>query len=117
LNDARPERRLAAILAADEAGYSQLVGLDEEGTIGQLRAHRALLFDPQVAPPRGRIVKTTGDRAKKGLSATTGMARDVRTRMLATLDPSPCILTIRTHILWRSPGCRSSIVLPRSTRI
>jgi len=61
LSDARPERRLSAILAADVAGYSQLVGLDEEGTIGQLRAHRALLFDPQVTAHRGRIVKTTGD--------------------------------------------------------
>jgi adenylate cyclase len=61
LNDAHPERRLSAILAADVAGYSQLVGLDEEGTIGQLRAHRAQLFDPQVTAHRGRIVKTTGD--------------------------------------------------------
>jgi TolB-like protein/class 3 adenylate cyclase len=48
-------------MAADVAGYSQLVGLDEEGTIGQLRAHRAVLFDPQVTAHRGRIVKTTGD--------------------------------------------------------
>ena len=61
MNDARPQRRLSAILAADVAGYSQLIGLDEEGTIGQLRAHRALLFDPQVTAHRGRIVKTTGD--------------------------------------------------------
>lgn len=57
----RPERRLSAILAADVAGYSQLVGFDEEGTIRQLKAHRALLFDPQVTAHRGRIVKTTGD--------------------------------------------------------
>jgi TolB-like protein/class 3 adenylate cyclase len=61
VNDARPERRLSAILAADVAGYSQLVGLDEEGTIGQLRAHRVQLFDPKVTTHRGRIVNTTGD--------------------------------------------------------
>jgi class 3 adenylate cyclase len=42
----RLDRRLSAILAADVAGYSQLVGADEEGTISQLKAHRALLFDP-----------------------------------------------------------------------
>jgi len=57
----RLERRLSAILAADVAGYSQLVGADEEGTIGQLRAHRAALFDPKLAEHNGRLVKTTGD--------------------------------------------------------
>jgi adenylate cyclase len=57
----RLDRRLSAILAADVAGYSQLVGADEEGTIGQLKAHRALLFDPKLAEHNGRLVKTTGD--------------------------------------------------------
>jgi TolB-like protein len=54
-------RRLAAILAADIAGYSRLVGLDEEGTLARLRALRHELIDPQVGAHRGRIVKTTGD--------------------------------------------------------
>jgi adenylate cyclase len=57
----RLDRRLSAILAADVAGYSQLVGADEEGTISQLKAHRALLFDPKLAEHGGRLVKTTGD--------------------------------------------------------
>jgi len=48
------ERRLSAILAADVAGYSQLVGADEEGTIGQLKVHRAALFDPKLAEHNGR---------------------------------------------------------------
>jgi adenylate cyclase len=55
------ERRLAAILAADVAGYSRLVGADEEGTLSRFKAIRADLFDPQIAEHRGRIVKTTGD--------------------------------------------------------
>jgi pentatricopeptide repeat protein len=54
-------RRLAAILAADVAGYSRLIGADEEGTINRLRSIRAELIDPKITEHRGRIVKTTGD--------------------------------------------------------
>jgi adenylate cyclase len=59
----RVERRLAAILAADVAGYSRLMGADEEGTLAALKAHRRELIDPKIAEHRGRIVKTTGDGA------------------------------------------------------
>ena len=59
--ESRAERRLAAILAADVAGYSRLMGADEEGTLAQLKAHRKELIDPKIAEYRGRIVKTTGD--------------------------------------------------------
>src|SRR5215468_8364832 len=55
------ERRLAAILAADVAGYSRLIGADEEGTLARLRAHRQEVIDPKISERRGRIVKTTGD--------------------------------------------------------
>src|SRR5438876_6337123 len=58
---ARVERRLAAILAADVAGYSRLIEADEEGTLGRLKALRAELIDPRIAGHKGRIVKTTGD--------------------------------------------------------
>src|SRR6266852_5310119 len=58
---ARVERRLAAILAADVAGYSRLVEADEEGTLGRLKALRAKVIDPKIARHHGRIVKTTGD--------------------------------------------------------
>jgi adenylate cyclase len=61
VDDARVERRLAAVLAADIAGYSQLMGVDEEGTLRQLKAHRKELVDPKITEHRGRIVKTTGD--------------------------------------------------------
>jgi adenylate cyclase len=57
----RVERRLAAILAADVAGYSRLVGADEEGTLTLLKALRRELIDPKITEHRGRIVKTTGD--------------------------------------------------------
>src|SRR6516225_4382350 len=57
------ERRLAAILAADVAGYSRLMGADEEGTLDRLKAHRRELIDPKVKEHRGRIVKLTGDGA------------------------------------------------------
>jgi adenylate cyclase len=57
----RVERRLAAILAADVAGYSRLVGVDEEGTLARLRALRRDLTDVTIAAHKGRIVKTTGD--------------------------------------------------------
>ena len=61
MDEARVERRLAAILAADVAGYSRLMGADEEGTLSQLKAHRKELIDPKITEHRGRIVKTTGD--------------------------------------------------------
>ncbi len=55
------ERRLAAILVADVAGYSRLVGADEEATLAGLKAHREALVDPVISEHGGRIVKTTGD--------------------------------------------------------
>jgi adenylate cyclase len=57
----RVERRLTAILAADIAGYSRLMGADEEGTLTQMKTHRRALLDPKIEEHRGRIVKTTGD--------------------------------------------------------
>ena len=61
MTTARVDRRLAAVLAADVAGYSRLMGADEEGTLARLKACRKALVDPKIAEYRGRIVKTTGD--------------------------------------------------------
>jgi adenylate cyclase len=61
LSGERVERRLAAIFAGDVAGYSRLMGLDEEGTLAALKGHRRAVVDPKIAEHRGRIVKTTGD--------------------------------------------------------
>ena len=55
------ERRLAAVLAADMAGYSRLMEADEQGTLARLRTHRIELIDPAIAKNQGKIIKTTGD--------------------------------------------------------
>src|ERR1700730_17891860 len=61
LSSERVDRRLAAVLAADVAGYSRLMGLNEERTLANLKSFRKALVDPAIAAHRGRIVKTTGD--------------------------------------------------------
>src|SRR5258708_6633688 len=63
LSSEHVDRRLAAILAADVAGSCRLIGIDEEGTLAQLKALRKTLFDPKISDHRGRIVKNTGDGA------------------------------------------------------
>ena len=68
----RVERWLAAVLAADVAGYSRLMGADEEGTLARLNAHRREFLEPTVAEHNGRIVKRTGD----GLLIEFGSAVD-----------------------------------------
>ena len=57
----RVDRRLAAVLAADIAGYSRLMGRDEERSLAELKMLRKTLVDPSIASHRGRIVKTSGD--------------------------------------------------------
>ena len=71
----RVERKLAAILAADVAGYSRLMGSDEEGTLARLKAHRKEVIDPKIAEHRGRIVKTTGDGVLIEFSSVVGAVR------------------------------------------
>ncbi len=71
----RVERRLAAILAADVAGYSRLIGADEEGTLARLKAHRRELIDPKISEHKGRIVKTTGDGVLAEFASTVDALR------------------------------------------
>jgi adenylate cyclase len=71
----RAERRLAAILAADVAGYSRLMGADEEGTLERLKALRRELFDPTVAEHHGRIVKVAGDGLLVAFSSVVDAVR------------------------------------------
>ncbi|MEX2649188.1 MAG: adenylate/guanylate cyclase domain-containing protein [Alphaproteobacteria bacterium] len=61
MEDQRTERKLAAILAADVAGYSRLMSQDEEGTLRRLNAHLGEFVEPRIAACRGRIVKRSGD--------------------------------------------------------
>jgi len=79
MTDANVERRLAAILAADVAGYSRLMGADEDATMAQWWAHRREIIDPTVVAHRGRIVKHTGD----GFLAEFASATDAVTCALA----------------------------------
>jgi adenylate cyclase len=85
MTNGRVERRLAAILAADVAGYSRLMGADEEGTLTALKACRRQLIDPKIAEHRGRIVKTTGDGMLVEFISVVDAVRcavDVQRRML-----------------------------------
>lgn len=75
MSAARFERRLAAILAADVAGYSRLIGADEEGTLAWLKAIHAELIDPAIAVHHGRIVKTTGDGLLAEFASTVDALR------------------------------------------
>ena len=75
------ERRLAAVLAADVAAYSRLMGLDEEGTLARLKTARKALIDPIIAEHRGRIVKTTGD----------GMLVE----FASAVDAAPCAMEVQ----------------------
>jgi class 3 adenylate cyclase len=69
------ERRLAAILAADVAGYSRLMGADEEGTHESLTAHIRELVDPKIKEHRGRTVKNTGDGFLAAFSSVVDAVR------------------------------------------
>jgi adenylate cyclase len=71
----RVERRLSAILAGDVAGYSRLMGADEEGTLGRLNALRREFLDPKIAQHRGRIVKRTGDGVLVEFASAVDAAR------------------------------------------
>ena len=83
----RVDRRLAAIWAGDIAGYSRLMGVDEEGTLRQLKAHRKELVDPKITEHRGRIVKTTGDGML--VEFARGVMRKLVTRWPRLLEVDP----------------------------
>lgn len=83
----RVDRRLAAILATDVAGYSRLMGADEEGTLARLKAIRRDLVDPILTAHRGRIVKTTGDGLLVEFASAVDAARsaiEIQRKMAAT---------------------------------
>jgi class 3 adenylate cyclase/TolB-like protein len=86
------ERRLAAVLAADVAGYSRLMGADEEGTLAWLKAVRKTLVDPAITSHRGRIVKTTGDGMLVEFASAVDAVRsavEVQRRMAERNAPVP----------------------------
>ena len=90
----RVERRLAAILAADVAGYSRLMTADEEGTHFRLLTHRREVIEPKVREHRGRIVKYTGDGALAEFGSVIGAVR--------------CALEVQQLMLARNAGVSQS---------
>ena len=99
----RVERRLVAVLAADVAGYSRLMGRDEERTLAQLKTLRKTLVDPTIAAYRGRIVKTTGDGMLVEFASAVDAARcavDIQQAMakLNTVVPADFRIEFRIGI-------------------
>src|SRR5438128_4623739 len=82
-------RRLAAILAADVAGYSRLMGADEEGTLERLKVVRRQLVDPKIEEHRGRIVKTTGDGLLAEFASVVDAVRCAAEVQRAMIDREP----------------------------
>jgi adenylate cyclase len=103
LSGERIERRLAAILAADVAGYARLIGEDEEGTLAALRAVRREVIDPKIAEHRGRIVKTAGD----GLLAEFQSAVDA----LRCASSWQAVMPANGNIVWRIGVHQGDIVV------
>jgi len=92
MSEGRAERRLAAILAVDVAGYSRLMGADEEGTHERLKAHFAELVHPKVTEHRGRVVKNTGDGLLSEFASVVDAVRcavEVQQEMIARNAATP----------------------------
>ena len=100
MEQGRVERRLAAILSADVAGYSRLIGIDEEGTLARLKVVRGDLVDPKIAEHRGRIVKTTGDGLLVEFSSVVDAVR-CATEIQADMAERTAALSADIRILWR----------------
>src|SRR6516225_4274137 len=95
--ETRVERRLTAIFAGDVAGYSRLMGVDEEGTLARLNAHRREFLEPKIADHRGRIVKRTGD--------------GILIEFASAVDAARCAVEIQRGMIKRNAS------VPRDTRI
>jgi adenylate cyclase len=93
MTEERVERRLTAILAADVAGYSRLMGTDEEGTLAALKTLRSEIADPKIKEHRGRIVNTTGD----GLLG----------EFASVVDAARCVVEVQREIAARNAGVQA----------
>ena len=97
-------RRLAAIVAADVAGYSRLIGADEEGTLNRLRSIRAEIIDSLITEHRGRIVKTTGDGLLVEFSSVVDALRCATQWQRGMAKPNTDVPPISRIEFRRSPG-------------
>jgi adenylate cyclase len=92
-------RRLTAILAADVAGYSRLMGVDEEGTHERLKAHLVQLVDPKIKEHRGRTVKNTGDGLLAEFASVVAAVRCAAEIQRGMIDREPVrdVQVLRHH--------------------
>jgi adenylate cyclase len=103
-------RRLAAVLAADVAGYSRLMGEDEEGTLAALKAIRRELYDPKIKEHYGRIVKTTGDGVLVEFASVVDAVRcavDIQRDMALRNAGTPDAKRIELRYVAPATGCGS----------
>ena len=99
--DKEISRRLAAIVAADIAGFSRLMGIDEEGTLAAYKTHRQELIDPKIKEHGGRIVKTTGDGLLVEFCSVVDAllgCLDLQQGMLARNDDTPVDRRIQLRV-------------------
>ena len=96
-------RRLTAILAADVAGYSRLMGADEEGTHERLKTHRRELVDPKISEHSGRIVKTTGDGMLVEFASVVDAVRCAGEPRLVMEAPDCLVAGDAAVLRWSSP--------------
>ena len=100
-------RRLTAILAADVAGYSRLMGVDEEGTHERLKAHLRELIDPKIEEHRGHIVKNTGDGMLAEFASVVDAVRCAAQVQRGMIDREPEVPNERQIVLdsMKTPAC------------
>jgi class 3 adenylate cyclase len=96
-------RRLTAILAADVAGYSRLMGVDEEGTHERLKAHLREVIEPKIAEHRGRIVKNTGDGFLAEFQSVVDAVRSAVEMQRGVTEPVCCNGLDDPRMAWLPP--------------
>ena len=105
----RVERRLMAILAADVAGYSRLVGADEEGTLAQWKAHWRTVIDPKIQEHSGRVVRITGDGLLAEFASVVAAVRCAIEVQRAMVRATPtCRRRSGSSFVWASTSATSS---------
>lgn len=113
------ERRLAAILSADMAGYSRLMERDEDGVIRRQKAHRREIVDPEILSRNGRIVKTTGDGVLVEFSSAQDAVRcaiDIQSALVereTTISPDDGVSSAVAAVLIRN--CRRAVAASPSS--
>lgn len=104
MSDTRPERRLAAILATDVAGYSRLMGSNEEATLARLNTLNKGVIEPAIEEFRGRIVKTMGDGLLAEFASAVDAVRSRARRLAQSGHEGAIALTTPRPSICRTPS-------------